>query len=165
MFIYVSAGLALSFDFTRRMISFLKAPQLNSKDINAIQKQRDYIKDTNRKLKKLKKERSEKDKILITSIEELDSKEAITFLDFNLKPGLAFLDKSANIKVFSAVCTHLGCTVSSRIDPEGRILCPCHSAYFDSKTGKNESGPAPTGLKELKHTIESNKLYLVKGEI
>lgn len=44
---------------------------------------------------------------------------------------------------FSAICTHLGCTVA----PAGnRLDCPCHGSVFDAFTGKNLSGPAPRPL-------------------
>lgn len=44
---------------------------------------------------------------------------------------------------FSAICTHMGCTVT----PAGKQLdCPCHGSVFDAATGKNLSGPAPRPL-------------------
>jgi Rieske Fe-S protein len=48
------------------------------------------------------------------------------------------------VVAFSAICTHMGCTVA----PAGGdvIACPCHGSTFDAVTGKNLSGPAPSPL-------------------
>ena len=44
---------------------------------------------------------------------------------------------------FSAVCTHLGCTVRPDDD---RLVCPCHGSEFETLTGRNVAGPAPRPL-------------------
>lgn len=46
----------------------------------------------------------------------------------------------------SAVCTHLGCLVSS--DGEDGFFCPCHGSRFDAH-GKVTGGPAPKPLMYL----------------
>ncbi|HEU5006153.1 MAG TPA: Rieske 2Fe-2S domain-containing protein, partial [Jatrophihabitantaceae bacterium] len=44
---------------------------------------------------------------------------------------------------FSAICTHMGCTVK----PAGKQLhCPCHGSVYDAVTGKVIHGPAPRAL-------------------
>ena len=48
-----------------------------------------------------------------------------------MAPGLAFKGKDGLPIVLSAKCTHLGCTVGSEVDAQGRVLCPCHVSYFD----------------------------------
>ena len=47
-------------------------------------------------------------------------------------------------RVFSAVCTHLGCIVSWK-DSEQWFECPCHQSYFD-KDGKVMTPPATEPL-------------------
>lgn len=50
---------------------------------------------------------------------------------------------SGQAVAFSAICTHMGCTVA----PSGNKLnCPCHGSVFDALTGKNIAGPAPKPL-------------------
>ncbi len=57
----------------------------------------------------------------------------------------------------SLVCTHLGCTVESKL--EG-FTCPCHGSRFDPQ-GKVIRGPAEKPLKSLRTRITSDgKLHL-----
>ena len=48
---------------------------------------------------------------------------------------------AGEFKAFSAVCTHMGCTVSQIAD--GRIDCPCHGSEYSIKNGAVLAGPAP----------------------
>ena len=44
---------------------------------------------------------------------------------------------------FSAICTHMGCTVN----PAGTQLhCPCHGSVYNATTGAVIHGPAPRAL-------------------
>ena len=49
------------------------------------------------------------------------------------------------VKAFSAVCPHQGCTVAPG---EGALACPCHGSRF-SLTGEVEEGPADRPLSPL----------------
>jgi Rieske Fe-S protein len=50
---------------------------------------------------------------------------------------------AATVAAFSAVCTHMGCTVN----PGGSLFhCPCHGSVYDAFTGQVVSGPAPRPL-------------------
>ena len=57
-------------------------------------------------------------------------------------------------RVFSGVCTHLGCIVRWE-DKEGRFYCPCHKGYFN-KTGEVVAGPPPRSLDEFEVEIQGN---------
>jgi Rieske Fe-S protein len=59
------------------------------------------------------------------------------------KPVLISQPKAGTIVAFSAICTHMGCTVA----PAGKELhCPCHGSTYDAATGKVLHGPAPRPL-------------------
>jgi rieske iron-sulfur protein len=51
---------------------------------------------------------------------------------------------------YSAICTHLGCTVLPTLTAQGDILCPCHASMFDPADGAAVvSGPANRPLPAL----------------
>ncbi|MEC4983724.1 MAG: FAD-dependent oxidoreductase [Oscillatoria sp. PMC 1068.18] len=54
-----------------------------------------------------------------------------------------FATKPNQTEAISLTCTHQGCTVKPQ--PDGKLLCPCHGALYDSD-GKIISGPAPRDL-------------------
>lgn len=55
----------------------------------------------------------------------------------------AFVEVSAGkVRVQTAVCTHLGCTVNA---VETGYQCPCHGSTYD-RNGMNTGGPAPSPL-------------------
>lgn len=50
---------------------------------------------------------------------------------------------------YSAICTHLGCTVMEQLRSEG-IFCPCHAGVYDPRRGAIVvSGPPPRPLPQL----------------
>jgi len=57
------------------------------------------------------------------------------------------------VAAYSAVCTHLCCTISSwerGRSPHGYLLCPCHKSEFDPwNEARVLSGPAPRALPSL----------------
>lgn len=50
--------------------------------------------------------------------------------------------KGGKVRVQTAVCTHLGCTVNMT---ETGYKCPCHGSIYN-RLGQNISGPAPRPL-------------------
>jgi cytochrome b6-f complex iron-sulfur subunit len=61
-----------------------------------------------------------------------------------LKPGSLVRTASGEYRAFTAVCTHLGCTVQYRA-AEKNIWCACHNGVYDLE-GRNVSGPPPRPL-------------------
>lgn len=58
-------------------------------------------------------------------------------------PQKVFVEtNNGKVRVQTAVCTHLGCTVNMT---ETGYKCPCHGSIYDA-LGQNVSGPAPRPL-------------------
>ena len=62
-----------------------------------------------------------------------------------------------DVRAFSAVCTHQGCTVNSVAG--GAIDCPCHGSSFDATTGAVRRGPASRPLPAVAVTVRSGKVF------
>ena len=80
---------------------------------------------------------------------------------FGDKPGLLVLKEDGTYKAFSAVCTHLNCTVQFNPESKG-ILCACHNGHYDLN-GQVVSGPPPKGL-EVYKVIEKGSNIIVSTE-
>jgi Rieske Fe-S protein len=61
-------------------------------------------------------------------------------------------------KVFSAVCTHMGCIVSQIND--GTIDCPCHGSQYSITTGDVVAGPAPRPLPAEQFKVSGDSIFL-----
>jgi menaquinol-cytochrome c reductase iron-sulfur subunit len=62
------------------------------------------------------------------------------------------------VRVFSDICTHLGCRVTWDSD-QGHYISPCHDGHFDI-LGNVVSGPPPRPLDEYITTIENGNLLV-----
>jgi len=79
-------------------------------------------------------------------------KESVLMFKFGPSPALLIHHEDGTWVSFSAVCTHLGCTV--QFEPEQkRIHCACHGGVYDANTGANVSGPPPKPLKRYKVAV------------
>ena len=97
--------------------------------------------------KQLELERRRSEFILVAKLADLKDTVGTYFIDYQMRPALAFRGEDGLPRLISAKCTHLGCTVSSQVDANGKILCPCHVSYFDVKTGQtNANSPAKAPL-------------------
>ena len=61
-------------------------------------------------------------------------------------------------RVFSGICTHLGCIVRWEEEKQ-RFYCPCHKGVFTS-SGEVVSGPPPRPLDQYAVKVEKNLIYI-----
>jgi cytochrome b6-f complex iron-sulfur subunit len=66
---------------------------------------------------------------------------------FGSKPGLLIRNPDGELAAFSAVCTHLECTVQYKPDTS-QLWCACHNGLYDL-SGSVVSGPPPRPLERL----------------
>jgi Rieske Fe-S protein len=83
-----------------------------------------------------------------------DIPEGITFYD-----EVIICKKEGEIVVFSARCSHLGCTIN-RFEND-RLICPCHGSEY-SVEGEVSKGPSSRPLEKLNYRIDavSNNLVI-----
>ena len=77
---------------------------------------------------------------------------------FGSRPGILVRTTSGEWRAFSAVCTHLQCTVQYRADFE-RIWCACHNGQFDL-SGKNVAGPPPRPLDQYDVAVKGDEVVV-----
>ena len=91
---------------------------------------------------------------------ELSPNSGIVF-QFGNQPALLVRTAEGDLRAFSAICTHLGCTVNYAADSKV-IWCPCHNGMFDLH-GRNIGGPPPRPLPEYKVNQRDGKIVVSKG--
>ena len=80
---------------------------------------------------------------------------------FGSKPALLVHTVDGEFKAYSAVCTHLSCTVQYREDLR-QIWCACHNGLYDL-TGRNISGPPPRPLESFQVHIQGEDVVVMRG--
>lgn len=66
---------------------------------------------------------------------------------FGSKPGIVVKTAEGEIRAFTAICTHLDCTVQFK-DDTSQLWCACHNGTYDLG-GAVVSGPPPRGLEQF----------------
>jgi Rieske Fe-S protein len=79
---------------------------------------------------------------------------------FGTKPGLLVRLSSGDYKAFSAVCTHLQCTVQYQADL-AQIWCACHNGHFNLN-GEVLAGPPPAPLDAYKVSVRGDEIVVSK---
>ena len=80
---------------------------------------------------------------------------------FGSKPAILVRTAAGELRAFSAVCTHLNCTVQYRPDL-AEIWCACHNGHFDLQ-GQNVSGPPPRPLDAYVINVRGSQIVVSKG--
>ena len=80
---------------------------------------------------------------------------AVSAQDAGGNPVIVAQPSKGKVVAFSAICTHMGCTVA----PAGnQLVCPCHGSTYDLATGDNTSGPAPSPLPKIPVKVKGGKV-------
>lgn len=77
---------------------------------------------------------------------------------FGNKPALLVRLSDTEWRAFSAVCTHLNCTVQYRATTQ-QIWCACHNGTYDLN-GRVVSGPPPKPLEEYAVGIRGDEVFI-----
>jgi rieske iron-sulfur protein len=73
-------------------------------------------------------------------------------------------DLPAGLVAYSAICTHLGCTVLPSLSEQGYIVCPCHASLFDpAAAAQVVTGPANRPLPALPIEVSSDGVVRAAG--
>ena len=157
-----AAGGLLAAGVADKLIAYFRGPTMSREDQQGHLSKRLTQLKLNANERALELERIEFDQILIARLNELDPKIGKYFIDYQMRPALAFRDAATGLPILlSARCTHLGCTVGNTVDDQNRVLCPCHVSYFDIQTGQPNAGaPATEPLPKLGWLIKD-----AKGEV
>lgn len=62
------------------------------------------------------------------------------------------------LEVLSAICPHLGCSVSWQASQD-KFICPCHGGVF-SPDGQHIAGPPPRPMDRLPSKVDNGKLQV-----
>jgi Rieske Fe-S protein len=79
-------------------------------------------------------------------------------IKFGSSPVLLIRVAETEWRAFSAVCTHLNCTVQYRGE-QRQIWCACHNAVYDIN-GNVVSGPPPKPLEEYLARVRGDEVVI-----
>jgi cytochrome b6-f complex iron-sulfur subunit len=81
-----------------------------------------------------------------------------SIVPFGSRPALLIRVGDSEFRAFSAVCTHLNCTVQFQSETR-QIWCACHNGLFDLN-GKVVSGPPPKPLEEFTVRVRGDEVVI-----
>jgi len=81
-------------------------------------------------------------------------------IKFGSRPALLIRVSETEWRAFSAVCTHLNCTVQYQENTH-QIWCACHNGTYDLN-GKVVSGPPPAPLEEYAVNVRGEDVVISK---
>lgn len=99
-------------------------------------------------------------RVLAGTVTEL-AKEGWKIFPMGSEPGILVQVAPGDIRAFSAVCTHLACTV--QMEKGGsRIWCACHNGFYDFE-GRNAGGPPPRPLTRFTVNVAGDEIYVSRA--
>ena len=96
-------------------------------------------------------------RVVAAKISEMTNDSAKIFR-FGSAPAMLVRTPEGELKAFTAVCTHLDCTVQY-VKGKRHILCACHNGKYDLN-GQVLSGPPPRPLEEFKVFVEGEDIIV-----
>jgi cytochrome b6-f complex iron-sulfur subunit len=81
---------------------------------------------------------------------------------FGGQPGILIRTADGEYRAFTAVCTHLGCTVQYRGENK-TIWCACHNGTYNLE-GANVSGPPPRPLERFDVHVAGDLIMVEKAK-
>ncbi len=159
---FFAGAVLLSIGVFTKLFAFFFGPRLSEVEERKILETRVKRLEDTVALEKLELERQHNEYILIARLDGLDRTTGKYFVDYEMRPALAFLGDDGLPILLSAKCTHLGCTVGNKVNEHDQVLCPCHISYFDVKTGQpNPGAPAKLPLAHLSWVIKDNNQKII----
>ena len=80
---------------------------------------------------------------------------------FGSRPGILVKTPAGELRAFTAICTHLACTVQYREEKQD-IWCACHNGHYDLN-GNNISGPPPAPLAPFSVIVRGDQILVNKA--
>jgi cytochrome b6-f complex iron-sulfur subunit len=102
---------------------------------------------------------SQQNNVIAGTVKELKPNSGKIF-KFGSRPGLLVRTPTGEFRAFTAICTHLNCTVQYRDDLQ-HIWCACHGGQFDLN-GINIAGPPPRPLEQYEVNLSGDDIVVFK---
>ena len=94
----------------------------------------------------------------IVAEKKLKPNSAVVFADAETEdPRVLVRLESGDLVMYSAECTHKGCTVGYKAE-EQHLVCPCHDSTYSPLSGEVVSGPAEEPLAKLPVKVAGGKV-------
>lgn len=97
------------------------------------------------------------DEVVAGKVQELKPNSG-KIVKFGNKPALLVRVSETEWKAFSAVCSHLNCTVQYQ-ESSRQIWCACHNGTYDM-SGRVVSGPPPKPLEEFAVRVRGEEVVI-----
>lgn len=99
--------------------------------------------------------------VVAAKADELKPNSSVIF-KFGNRPGILVRRPDGEFIAFSAMCTHLDCTVQYKPD-EKHIWCACHNGRYDLN-GNVISGPPPRPLESFSVFVRDGDVVVAREE-
>ena len=97
-------------------------------------------------------------RIQVAQVEDLEPG-SMTMVEVDGKPVL-LANVDGEIHAISDICTHEECNLSEGYLDGEEVECPCHSSFFNLKTGDVTGGPAIEPVETYSVQIEEGAVFI-----